>query len=134
MNFGPDIQFLFLDFDGVLNDKSWAHWANLCRPKDQLQLVHINPFLVANVCYVLDQCPDVRVVVSSSWRHRRDILELSYLLSGFGMPAEKIVGVTSRKDDNPRGERILEWLVDHKVQDNFFLILDDDEDMAYFWP
>lgn len=133
MNLEKWVKFLFLDIDGVLNDKSWAHWMTFNPPKVD-RLAHINPFLVANLCFVLHECPDVFIVISSSWRHRYTVDELREILSRFGLPPARILGMTSRKDDNPRGERILEWLVDNKVQDNFFLIVDDDEDMSYLWP
>jgi hypothetical protein len=128
-----DMQLLFLDIDGVLNDLAFAHWVNYVAPKGP-KYHHINPMLAANVAMVLQQCPAVRIVISSSWRQNRTLEELNTMLSDFGIPSEKIIGMTPRKPDNPRGERILEWLVDNKCPDNFFLILDDDEDMSYLWP
>lgn len=70
---------LFLDFDGVLHPEP-------CYDDTQL-FCHRELFES-----VIRECPDVEIVISSTWRHKRSLDEIRSLFSP--RVSEKIVGVT----------------------------------------
>ncbi|MBS1198185.1 MAG: hypothetical protein H6R18_1970 [Proteobacteria bacterium] len=98
------ISLIFLDFDGTLHPLQ-AH------PGD---MFCANPLL----WQILRACPDVKVVISSSWRATRDLTELRDLVTAGGGEdlSDRIIDVTpsihrdSRDNHRCREIEILDWL------------------------
>lgn len=116
------MKVLFLDFDGVLN-----LWPKPSRSGD-----FDKPSCI-NLEMLLNKVPDLRVVISSSWRHFgyeavRDILKSN------GIDPRRVVDITGNEqsyvDNNHRGCQIQAWLDKNpKVKD--FAIIDDESDMGH---
>ena len=116
---------LFLDFDGVLNsDKSW----NKYRPETWK---HIDPDAMANLREILEAVPDLKIVISSTWRRMMTIDEFRKFLSKWGISEEVVIDYTpngKHLSDDIRGHEIAGWLTLHPNVTKF-VILDDDNDM-----
>lgn len=128
-------QFLFLDFDGVLNNTGWYKTQTAAMErKDQRHALYkpynpsddLDPKNLAQLAEIARRVPGLKVVVSSSWRCGRTLDELrGYLLAAFA--PERVVGVTPRLEGRMRSEEINHWLGNHhKAGDMKFLALDDD--------
>lgn len=135
------MRVLFLDMDGVLNDAAFYEYAK-AHPsiaKDRVKRTitgHINPVNVYNLIHILKELPDIRIVISSTWRKFFTLDEIKYMLGKVGVPREKIIGVT---DDVPRdwhegtgwqcvqrGDLCLKWAKENNVTE--FVCVDDDSD------
>ena len=121
-----DIKVIFLDFDGVLN--------NMNDPQSMMDLRGRNMSVFNDL---MDQLPDVKIVISSSWRICRTVSQLTDTLvnGGFKHPLS-VIGMTpiSRNSNDLRGDEISGWLTEQKKGKKFniidFVILDDNEDMT----
>lgn len=119
------MKVIFLDIDGVL----WLH-----EPEEQDK--HFDSFskkTVAQLNRILDECEDVMLVISSSWRHLHSTEWLRDHFDSQGINSTRIIGITpSIKDEYIRGHEIQAWLnrmPKEAIKD--FIILDDDSDMAH---
>jgi hydroxymethylpyrimidine pyrophosphatase-like HAD family hydrolase len=82
---------------------------------------------VKNLNELLTKEPELKIVISSSWRHNG----LQFVKDMFkyqGINEHKIVGVTDPINRDSRGHHIERYLQDHKEIDKF-VILDDKNDM-----
>lgn len=127
------LRIIFLDIDGVLVNRE-----SLCarnRPAD----ARAAPGCVAAL-NVITAATNAAIVVSSTWRLGRKLIELCELLSSWGVTGS-VVGATPRLIENQgsvhmaksRGAEIQKWLDqnrDHRKVDRF-VILDDDQDMDH---
>lgn len=88
-------KILFLDYDGVLNDHRQLS-NGYCQLKEKC---------VKELCRILDECPDVNIIISSAWRYMMlgdtpalNEKGMEYLLCLFGAPYysinNRIVGKT----------------------------------------
>jgi len=131
------IKVLFLDFDGVLNSRQHVLAtkaikvpgadtmadANLFRMK-----LDVNKNNIWVLGYILDQVPDLKIVISSAWRlfyHMEDFAELFKLLK---LDHTRIIGKTPKKMSSERCHEIRMWVdeyteLHHKQVD--FLAVDD---------
>ncbi len=121
-------RFLFLDFDGVLNNVAW-----LCSPRSTSEFDPENmQWLNLLMCRVEPQ-----IVISSSWRSGRTVEDLQILLaeSHFWFP-NRIIDKTpeDRARLKNRGEEIAFWMRRHRVKAPQVVILDDDHDMGDLRP
>lgn len=112
---------LFLDLDGVINGSSFDY-----EPIEK----HIEhetyvPELVRNINYIIDRFK-MDVVITSAWRVARTFDELKAVLDGIGLKAN-IVGVTEH-DNQPRHKQIWDYLNKHKVWNNNYIVIDDEDD------
>jgi hypothetical protein len=57
------MKILFLDIDGVLNSKNFWIECDLKKIKN----VYFDPILVKKINFILDEIPDLKIVVSSLW-------------------------------------------------------------------
>ena len=108
----PTARVLFLDFDGVLHPVGCPHDEHFCqRPRFES---------------VMRQFPEVRIVISSSWRR---IYKSDWLRSRFSRDiAERIIGTTQLwVPDEPqnRYQEILAFVAKNRLQDTSWLALDD---------
>ena len=102
------------------------------------------PIACNNLLEILDRCPDVRIVISSSWRVNMKEVEDHFLEAG--LPWDRVIGKTPRLPSinsdgriNERGHEIEAWLLEHATEGHVmmpeysvedFVILDDSSDMA----
>jgi hypothetical protein len=107
---------IFLDFDGVLHPE----------PCDRSEILCHLPKLER----VLREFPDVEVVVTSTWRHTRSIVQFRSLFSSD--VAHRVVGLTPRwheiEDNVYRYHRQAEveaWLKVNRAPWDKFIVLDD---------
>jgi len=107
------MKLLFLDFDGVLNIIKGEN-------PTYLKEFHFEPKLVDNLNKLLDSIPDLKIVVSSSWREDLEDAIEQLKLSGFKYE-DRIIGVTS--DLGHRGKEISNSL-DH-LEYSKYLVIDD---------
>lgn len=151
------MRVIFLDIDGVLNSEQEVIWQARRRGKHgdhirgthsiyrfldklfpQYQLVHhwlyyctshcrFCPIACSNLQYILDECPDARIVVSSTWRSW-GIPWLKRILGKNGIDTSKIIDVTGY-ERGIRGVQIKAWL-NRNPEVKQFAILDDDSDMG----
>jgi hypothetical protein len=122
---------IFVDFDGCLNSVSSMIYNN------RLQLLGLsstpthasfNPIACSNLQYVLEECPDVQVVVSSSWRKRKTLAALQEIFKTNNVLPERMIGTTPVSVSGYRGKEIESYLKDHPEVTSF-VIIDDDSDM-----
>lgn len=112
---------LFLDFDGVLHP-----WDPKIR-QDETKMFYLVPQLER----VLQNFPEVEVVISSSWREKYHLDKLRHLFSP--EMRHRIIGVTphTRFDElgryprGCRGQEIQQWLFEKQRDPNRWLALDD---------
>ena len=112
---------LFLDFDGVLN--------NMDEPDSYMVLSRNN---VNNLNQLFLEVPDIKIVISSSWRIGNTLSNLKRILRNAGfMFIDSVIGVTPISNDGTRGSEIKEWLDTNQNIDDF-IIIDDDIDVDPF--
>lgn len=111
----------FRNWKGYYGFKWCSHHLNFC------------PIACNNVQFILDKCPDARIVISSVWRswgmkYCKKILALN------GIDPDKIIGLTPYVWGK-RGVQIQKWLDDNLESDiKNFVIIDDDSDMVHLKP
>ena len=111
------MKVIFLDIDGVLNSDEYI---------DKIKKLNVNTIkrkVSVNKISLLKKAVDAtgaRVVLTSSWRYRRDGTLLKGLLLKYGICADSTPFM-----DNKRGLEIKKYLLDNPdVED--FVILDDE--------
>ena len=132
------MKIIFLDFDGVLNSTpSFITW----RKARQEGLVHqyANPdaSCVTLVNRLILADPEIRVVLSTSWRTMGDIPFLrNILINDFGLSKDAAAMVIDKTCDpklsgRRRGHEIAEWLLENASKGiTHYVILDDNSDMT----
>lgn len=119
----------FVDFDGCLNSVGSLIYNNRLKllgltdvPTNQ----SFDPIACSNLQYILEELPDVQVVVSSNWRKDKnlkalqDIFEINHILP------DRMIGTTPISEDEDRGEEIAAYLKEHPEVTQF-VIIDDQE-------
>ena len=115
------MRVIFADYDGVFHPVSDLHWFTMglsvdaCIERGQL-------FRWTWILHeLLDEHPDVRIVVHSGWRllHTEDKVK-----SLLGPLAERVVHVISR--DYDRSDGVAAFVAENRVED--YIILDDRAD------
>lgn len=123
-------KYIFLDFDGVLNNKK--------SKKDTIE-----SHLVELLNYIIE-ATNALVVVSSSWRKNHSVIELQQILENKEFKG-KVIDVTPclyfqlpYTLSVPRGCEIKAWLEANKqfhgakMSEVKYVIIDDDTDMLYW--
>lgn len=145
------MKILFLDMDGVMNSHQsaiWYHemfnhnedwWADYRdNYNDQIFLIYekqLCPLACSNLRNLLKKHPDVRIVISSTWRKFKAKENNDWFNALFQMfkiypeNENRVIGCTPVLNKD-RGYEIESWLnqTDYEVED--FIILDDDSDMG----
>lgn len=108
---------LFLDFDGVLQTPALPHWREM-ELADRLEKL-------------LDQLPDLRVVVSSTHREGRTVADMNYVLPP--RVAHRVIGLTPLlpmgRSNGGRQLEIESWLLAHPKVTAWAAV--DDEEWLY---
>jgi hypothetical protein len=128
------MKIIFLDIDGVLTGKETTdlHFRRI--PYNGKTFYQLDTENIARLNRIT-RATGAKIVVSSTWRKGRSMLELRYILSvHHGVEAEII-------DATPvlwkyRGHEIQAWLDENAVRERVerFVILDDDSDMEHLMP
>lgn len=137
------MKVLFLDFDGVLNShQSAVFWHN---KRDQSKWENemytswhgtlkeyiaqeFCPIAMSNIEEVIRRVPDLKIVVSSSWRNGETPETLKKILHPSKLIGDAIIDTTPYFWGKPRGTEIQDWLDRHPQVTNY-VIIDDDADM-----
>ncbi len=123
------MRVLFLDIDGVLNSRKFIMAVRNGQISDRG--AQIDPERVYKLKRVLDAVPDLKIVISSSWRIGRTLEELKQLLPAF---MDEIIGKTPSSPDDPeeegRGYEILDWLKYHPEVTSYVVLDDEQFDMG----
>lgn len=106
------MKVIFLDFDGVL-----APYGN------RYEAGKFSKSCVENLNKILKACPEVKIVISSSWR-RHGLTYVKDMLDKNGIDSSKVIGITP-EDKATREHHIQVYLDAHKDIEKF-AILDDD--------
>jgi HAD domain in Swiss Army Knife RNA repair proteins len=127
------MKVIFLDFDGVLNSATSFLYEDNRREKhcEQGVVGPVNETLSYHCCAafrrVLDIYPEVKVVISSTWRTLFDLEWLKAKLSEYHIDASRVIGCTPEdKEYLNRGNEIAWWLKDHP-EVTHYIIIDDNE-------
>jgi hypothetical protein len=129
-------KIIFLDFDGVLNNKGSFLWEARRRERhpDNFKKKPLNqtlcPINTSNFQFILDQTVDldVKIVISSNWRILFKLTWLKKKLKSYGIDSKKVIGKTPDLRIRPRGMEISQWLDAQKEAISDYIILDDDDD------
>lgn len=142
------MKVIFLDFDGVLNShQSATFWHN---KRDQTKWENemyeswpgtlreyiaqeFCPIAMSNVEELMRRVPDLKVVVSSTWRIGETVEGLRKILAPSKLIGDAIIDTTpyfrwKGGDDVDRGHEIKDWL-DRHPEVTHYVIVDDDSDM-----
>lgn len=134
------MKIIFLDIDGVLNNKdtyttsrerkiSAAQELEGLSFEDIIERFMIEPHLVEHLNKIVEQTR-AKIVVSSTWRKGRSIEQLQSALEYHGFKGEVISKTPTL--ETYRGTEIQKWL-DENAELNVinFIIIDDDSDMLH---
>ncbi len=121
-----DHPILFLDIDGVLNSVQWA-----MREK-RGGILGIDPEAIRHLQRIVD-ATSCDIVISSTWRIGRGIVELREILLKAGMRSPCPVIDKTPGGGGFRGNQIAEWL-ENTGFDGSFVCLDDDSDFLPSQP
>jgi len=137
------MKVVFLDFDGVLNStQSHAFWSSKRdREKWENELydqwkgtlyeylaLEFCPIAMSNVEELVRRVPDIKVVISSSWRNGKDVEALKKILAPAKALSNAVIDTTPRFHGQVRGAEIQDWLDNHP-EVTHYVIIDDDRDM-----
>ena len=126
------MRVLFTDFDGCLNSVQSFIYNNR---QNLLGLTNVPthesfcPIASSNLQYILEELPDVQVVVSSTWRKYKTIHAIQNMFETNHILPDRIIGMTPVLESRYRGDEIGAYLKDHPEVKNF-VIIDDDSDMV----
>lgn len=129
------MKVLFLDIDGVLNSEQSAHMHHnpsnfatfTAPPVKHVFASEFCPIAVANLHRLLNDDPNLQVVISSSWRLGNTMEEFEAIFKYLGLPVDRLIGMTPHLFNKQRGEEILQYVNENNVYN--YVIFDDDNDM-----
>ena len=125
------MRVIFLDFDGCLNSVGSFIYNNRLVLMGLTKIPSyesFDPIACSNLQYVLEELPDVQVVVSSTWRKYKTLAALQEIFKTNNLLPERMIGTTPESEEGYRGKEIESWLKDHPEVTEF-VIVDDDSDM-----
>jgi hypothetical protein len=117
------MKVIFLDFDGVLNSKQNFLMTAKVKIKgasspdaaDYLAMkrdTNANNMFVLK--YILEQVPDLRIVISSAWRLHYRLDQIADLFQYYKIDDSRMIGKTPKKFSSERMHEIHMWLDDQK--------------------
>ena len=116
------MRVVFLDFDGVLIPLSQNGEYDPDLGANKEAMANLN---------LLVQVTKAEVVVSSSWREERTITELEALLHSWGYRGMVLSKTddSGGRDNEDRGQSVLDWLAEHPSVESFVVIDDERTDL-----
>lgn len=139
------MKVIFLDFDGVLNScasfvmedrkrkklKGKAYEDSKTRPCPLNEtLCHV---CTSNFQLILDHFPEMKIVISSTWRELFTMDWLKDKLQSYGIDSSRVIDKTPVRYSGVRGEEIAAWLEGWEKDDTkpekitYYVIIDDNE-------
>jgi hypothetical protein len=126
------MKVIFLDLDGVLNSQGSFLLETRKRKgirkklKEELGPVNetLDPVCCSNFQYVLDKLPEVKIVISSTWRVLFELEWLKNKLTSYGIDSSRVIDKTPELIGKERGDEIKEWLK-NRTDITMFAIIDD---------
>jgi hypothetical protein len=109
----------YLDFDGTINN---FHTHSNSTGTD------FSATACTNLNKLLNSVPDLKIVVSSSWR-MWGLTKMKEILAKNGIDPDKVIDITG-DEPGERGDQIQAWL-DRNSNVDGFVILDDEQDMGH---
>ena len=110
------MKVIFLDFDGVLNTEN-----NFSSTGD------FSKSACKNLNKLLEDSRELKIVISSSWRHK-GLKKVKEVLKGNGIDVSRVIDITDETDRDDRGHHIERFIADHP-EIKHYVILDDKADM-----
>lgn len=112
------MKILFLDIDGVLNNKKYNEKVQSGNAIDPRCVLYLNQIIRETKC---------NVVVSSSWRLYHTWFELLSILADAGVNTTTFIGSTPDlfRHFLNRGDEILNWIINNVSEEYTFVVLDD---------
>jgi hypothetical protein len=121
------IRVMFLDFDGVLASYDYIRVTALLKEKNPDKYGYsFDPRCVKVLKWILEECPEVKIVVTSTWKGI-GLLNLLDMWKIRDLPGE-IIGITPELPGK-RGKEIAAWLAKSLDPVEKYVIIDDDTDM-----
>jgi len=123
---------LFLDIDGVLNSWQSIHYFNYLDARGialkKGGYHNYCPLAISNLNCLMEELPDLRIVISSTWRKYNTIPELREVFTeNHFLYSDRMIDRTEVLS-GCRGDEIKKWADQHQPQE--FIIVDDDDDMG----
>lgn len=127
------MKVIFLDFDGVLNSQGSFVLEDRIR-KDNVRRQGVKGKVNESLCHVctsnfqlvLDQYPEAKVVLSTTWRTMFSIEWLKEKLASYHVDSSRVIGVTPQHWGDRRGQEIQDWLDEHPEVKHYIVIDDND--------
>ena len=140
MKVKPSIQVLFLDFDGVLNNNFFfimrPHSSHIKKDLDfAISQLDLGNMLVLK--YILTELPNLKIVLSTSWRNHFSIEIFEQIFDHFGIDKHRLIGETPICGlHSDRYREIKSWLRDEKKSyikswmaiDDHYIFFEDNEE------
>lgn len=141
---GDGMKVIFLDFDGVLNSQGSFLYEHNRRERDAERSKQpgekgisgpVNETL-CNVCtanfqHVLEQYPEVKIVLSTTWRTMFDLDWLKAKLASYGIDSDRVIDKTPDLMFKGRGHEIQQWLDAHPEVTHYVAIDDNDDAISF---
>lgn len=125
-------KYLFLDCDGVLNSKAYN---KTYTPVTYIaDLDNLDPKAINNLNSICEKIPNLRIVISSSWRqkHSLDVLRKAFTKKGFKY-SNIVVDITEDSGNKKtRGEEILSYVRSTQLYN--YVVLDDEVSVKKLHP
>jgi len=119
----PERKILFLDIDGVL--KTYSDHSTV-----------FTESCVRELKRIAQEVPDMRIVISSTWREKFGLFRVGWVWRHHGLPEEWVIDRTPVKLFDSRGIEILSWLNEAGplygvVPDAKFAVLEDEAEWIF---
>lgn len=123
-------KILFLDIDGVLNSTQSCMYYHTKFGGNGYRMDSLDPIAISNLNYIIQNVPDFKIVISSTWRIGKTVEELKEILKKNGLNVSNIIDKTPQVHmSRYRGHEIGRWLEENDGNYDI-IILDDDKDMG----
>lgn len=127
------MKVIFLDFDGVLNNSTSFVYESNRRKKWKEQGVGgaVNETLsnenTSAFQLVLDTYPDVKIVISSTWRELHDLPWLQAKLADYHIDSSRVIGATPKDHLSGNRGHEIQWWLDKHPEVTHYIIIDDND-------
>lgn len=121
------MKILFLDIDGVIASLNYIRQSSRIRmPHPDEYGYGFDPICVDHLKTILESCPDVKIVLSSSWKSM-GLAKVQDMWKIRNVPGE-VIDITPDLYVMERGLEIDKWITQHP-EITTYCIIDDDSDM-----
>lgn len=127
------MKVVFLDFDGVLNSETSFLYEHNRRKRDNEQGVkgQVNETLSLHCCAafreVLITYPDLKIVLSTTWRELFDMDWLKAKLDEYKIDSSRVIGRTPKDHSFGRRGAEIQWWLDEHPEVTHYAIIDDND-------